>query len=299
MHSFLYSRPSWSEISFYGRSLAYDHGNGWWTRYDTRAGEHLADLLEAQSFIATPISLKKEKGWLCVSSRTRSFKKVDALFLNHIASQAFPVIENIQLLDRLASDAAQQERKRISWNIHDSAIQPFIGLKLGLSALRNKADPDNPLVRDLERLMERASQIAADLRHYAGIIRDDPRQTESVCVDTLHWQAAQLKELYGIDIKVCVEDGLRINDRLAVEVLQIAKEGLSNICKHTTAQRGTVRIQSQNARLSMQIENESEQNSPIRFLPRSIAERAAVLGGSTHVERGTNGATVVRVEIPI
>ena len=31
---------------------------------------------------------------------------------------------------------------------------------------------------------------------------------------------------------------LRINDRMKAEVLQIVREGLSNICRHTQAQQG-------------------------------------------------------------
>ena len=41
------------------------------------------------------------------------------------------------------------ERQKISRDIHDSAVQPYIGLKLALEALARKIPPEHPLSRDV------------------------------------------------------------------------------------------------------------------------------------------------------
>jgi signal transduction histidine kinase len=82
-------------------------------------------------------------------------------------------------------------------------------------------------------------------------------------------------------------------------VLQLVREGLNNICKHTHAHRGRIRIGCTDGKLQIRIENEACGADFSNFRPRSISERAAALGGSAEVTQGMGGATAVLVEIPI
>ena len=92
---------------------------------------------------------------------------------------------------------------------------------------------------------------------------------------------------------------LNVSDRLTAEILQIVREGLSNICKHTIAHHGAVRLECANGLLSIRIENECDGTQSVEFQPRSITERATALGGNAQVMRKTSGGTSVHVEIPI
>jgi len=296
---FAYRRPFWPAISAFAGSAAYDSTQGKWSQLDGPASDNLAELLDARSFICAPASLRRSDGRLYVFSGQRMFRKADALFLDQIAAQAFPVIENIELLDRMASDAASQERQKIALDIHDTAIQPYIGLNMGLSALRNKAAADNPLVEDLNKLGEMATKVICDLRRYAGMVRDGACKTEHTLIVVLRQQAAQIRDFYGIDVAVFVEGELNVCDRLTAEVLQIVREGLSNICKHTLARRGSVRLECAHGLIRVRIENDADGSQSVNFQPRSITERAAALGGSAHVRHGTGGATAVHIEIPV
>ncbi|MDP2254488.1 MAG: histidine kinase, partial [Polaromonas sp.] len=125
------------------------------------------------------------------------------------------------------------------------------------------------------------------------------RQTEPILLSALNQQAAQVREFYGIDITISMESELKVSDRLATEVLQLVREGLSNICKHTLAQRGSVKVHCIYGWLKIQIENECTDPGSIDFTPRSISERVAGLGGKAHVAQGASGNTVVHVEIPV
>ncbi len=263
------------------------------------ACDGLAELLEADAFISVPVTLRKSEGRLYVLSRCGVFHRPDALFLGHVVAQAFPVIENIELLDRMASDAASQERQKIALDLHDTAVQPYIGLKMGLSALRNKAAADNPLVEDLDKLQDMAARVIGDLRRYAGAVRNGLDRSEQAVPMLLRQQVAQVRDFYGIDIAVCVEGDLNVNDRMAAEILQIVREGLNNICKHTLAHCGAVKLACADGLIRVEIENEADGTQSIEFLPRSIAERASALGGNASVQRGTGGGTSVHVEIPM
>jgi signal transduction histidine kinase len=72
---------------------------------------------------------------------------------------------------------------------------------------------------------------------------------------------------------------------------------VSNIRKHSAARHGTVRIACSGALLAIDIENEGAARAP--FLPASISQRSAALGGSVRVSAGQAGTTVVHITIPI
>lgn len=295
----VYTQPLWSALPWSGGSRTLDKAQAKWIKHAGEPDESLAELLEARAFITAPLSLRKGEGRIYVVSSKHGFNKSDALFLSHIVAQAFPVIENIELLDRLASGAVLRERQKIARDLHDTTIQPYIGLKHGLSAVRNKAAADNPLIEDLDKLTAMATQVVSDLRRYAGAFQNEMGLSEPVFLVALRRQAAQVREFYGIDIALSMEGEFKICDRLAAEVFQIVNEGISNIRKHTSAQRGCIKLNCANGWLHIQIENECPGLRTSAFLPRSLAERTAALGGKTKVTQGPDGRTSVHIAIPV
>jgi signal transduction histidine kinase len=301
-HIVLSNRLSWPLRLLRARSQACDTRTHCWRTEDERESEcsaAVATMLEARSFISTPLPMRLGEGRVYVSSCDGLFSRSDALFLAHIMGQVFPVIETIEVLDRMASEAASKERLKLSLDLHDTAIQPYIGLKMGLSALRKKAAMDNPLIEDLDRLTGMAENVIADLRRYAGTVKHGAASPCEIILPHLHRQVARIKGLYGIDIAVAVDDDVHLDDRMTAEILQLVGEGLNNICKHTHARRGCIRLGCKNDRLQLRIENEACDASFTNFRPHSITERAAALGGRAQVCQSAGGATAVLIEIPI
>ncbi|MDC8758017.1 sensor histidine kinase [Janthinobacterium fluminis] len=295
----IYARRRVAALAWSGESRVLMRGGARWRPLADGAGAALAELMEARAFISVPLRLRKGDGRVYVMA-PRGFNRADALFLKHIAAQAFPVIENIELLDRLASDAAYRERQKIGRDLHDSTIQPYIGLRHGISALRHAAAAaGNPLVGDLDKLIAMATAVIGDMRHFAksfnsGLVRDEPE-----LLVALRRQIAQVKEFYGIDIGLRAAADLDVSDRLAAEVFQIVTEGVSNIRKHTGARRGSIELGCADGWFRIVIENEADARPARQFLPSSIAGRAAALGGRLHVAQKTDGSTVVQIAIPV
>jgi len=278
---------------------AYQQDTDQWIKLALHDGDRLAALLEAHAYITAPLHLRSGYGRVYVTSAHHAFDKKDAQFLNDVCAQAFPVIENIELLDQIASRSAVRERKRIAMDLHDSTIQPCIGMKLGLSALLKKAAPGNVFVADLQKLLAISTEVISGLRSYVRVVESGAEPTEEIFEDVIHRYALQSVEFYGIAIAVSIEGRRNINDRLAVEVLQLVSEGLSNIRKHTGAKSGAVRIRYQNELLTLDIDNEGDGVLRAEFTPRSIARRASVLGGHAQVTQQPDGGASVHVEIPV
>ena len=115
----------------------------------------------------------------------------------------------------------------------------------------------------------------------------------------------------GIDVIVEARGKIEVNDRLAAELFQIVAEGLSNVRRHALCNEARVEITCEGGKFLLQIKNRRPDESdgpgsgtdgapretPL-FSPRSIVERAALLGGETRVFIDDD-FTVVAVAIPL
>jgi signal transduction histidine kinase len=281
-----------------GAALAHA-GGGRWIQYDHAQAHELADLLEARSFISAPLVFGRGRGRIYVGAAGRHLGRGDALFLSRIAAQELVVLDRIDLLDSIASDAARVERKKIALDLHDTAVQSYIGLQLGLSALCRKAAPSNPLTGELDKLAAMAADVIVELREVARQARGGLAADEPICLSALRRQAAQANAAYGVDIRIEIDGSIAFGDRLTAEVLQIVREGISNVCRHTAAKRAGVLLRCRDGMLRIEINNEHGGKQPPPFRPRSISERAIALGGSAFVRQGRFNDTIVCVEIPL
>ena len=237
---------------------------------------------------------------LFVWSDTRRFESADLPFLHQLSEQLAPRIENVQLLDRLAGEVADAERQKISRDIHDSAIQPYIGLKFGLEALARKIPPESPVANDINRLVEMATSEITELRTFVKGLRGDEDPGRAALVPALRRQAARFSELYGIAVAVESPPELRIGDALANEAFHIVSEALSNVRRHTSASSARIKLSCGQQLFTLHISNPCGLGAAGKlFTPHSIAERTWALGGACRVTTETGGQTEVTVEIPL
>ena len=268
------------------------------------AGASLAAKLDVQCFVSVPLHYRgKAIGRLYLTARRGSFDDSDVDFLMQVVEQIMPVIHNIRLLDRLASNAAEQERQRLARDIHDSVIQPYIGLQYKVAAIRNKlAAGDRDLDEDVERLFQLTVNEVHGLRGFVRGLKDGEERGGDF-LDAVRRFAAQFAEDYGLDVRVESEGEINPDGRLAAELIRVVHEGLSNVRRHAAASSSKITIARADGMLRLYIENDdvpAEGEASFEpFVPGSIAERAAELGGSVRVERSRDGRTVVKVEVPL
>ncbi|HZB43944.1 MAG TPA: hypothetical protein VE360_01800, partial [Pyrinomonadaceae bacterium] len=116
-----------------GRYYACDLARGEQTDAGREASAKIAVALDADSFISVPLLYRGQAAGRAYLAGCRGdFRRPDVGFLLQIVEHVIPVLDNVRLLDRLASGAAEQERQKIARDIHDGVIQPYIGLQLGL-----------------------------------------------------------------------------------------------------------------------------------------------------------------------
>ena len=276
------------------------------------AGEALAEFLSARSFVGVPLHYRERlRGRVLVSSeRSHAFDVGDAVFLQQVAKQIMPVIENIRLVDRLASDASEEERNRIARSVHDRVIQPYYGLQIGLKALQSvlqnghnggseQSGGEKKSVVLLEELMVMTSEGIDELRQYVSGLKQS-RTNGTHLADSIGRFAAKFEQATGIHVKVVDETGGFVgNEQLTSEMFQMAAEALSNVHRHTPARSARVCLSLAGSAVCLQVENELAADFELpRFSPGSITDRAEALGGTTQV-LSREGRTVLRVEVPL
>jgi signal transduction histidine kinase len=279
---------------------------------DIKTGEHttegrkecegLAVLLDANSFITLPLIYRgQNRGRFFLTRDYRGFDESDVEFLQQIAEQVMPILSNVRLMEQLASKAAEHERQKIARDLHDSVIQPYIGLQYKLAAVRNKlrANAGEDVTNDLEQLFDTTVSEITGLRHYVRELRDAATAGEHL-VAALRRYTEQFQENYGIDVEVICQSDLLITDRLAAEIIQMVHEGLINAWKHTEARHCVIKLDSSNGNLVLCLENDNVSGKEVEpFTPRSLSERAAALGGRLSIGRSETDQTVICVQIPL
>jgi signal transduction histidine kinase len=262
-------------------------------------GATLAATLNATAFVSVPVRYGTELiGRFYLVARQRRFSASDGHFLVQLVEQVTPILQNIQLVDRLASDAADHERQRIARNIHDSVIQPYIGLQMGLAATQQKlCASGSPAAPDLARLLALSDDGIADLRAFVHDLTGTTDH-EGGFLPAVRRYSGKFQAATGITVQVEAPADLHLHDRLAAELFQIVAEGLSNVRRHTQATRVIIRLSRRIDGLGLEIENDRAA-SPRRFLPRSIAGRAAALGGTAQIQHPAPERTIVCIHIPL
>ena len=286
---------------------AYDCDGRRFVHADPELYRSLAEALEAVSILTCPVYLRDDViGRIVVaSSRPNLFDRNDIKFLLQAIGHFIPIVENVRLVDRLASDAAEQERMRIARNIHDSIIQPYIGLQLGIESLSQylkESNLDDASAQDLARRTFRLEGMAKhainDLRNYVYGLSTSEAGEPSVLFDSLQRFTSTFTAGTGIGIFIEYEPGLRLRDRLAAEVFQMITEALSNVRKHTTSRSATIRLVAEGQQLSVEVLNYADNVIDSHFVPRSIAQRASSLGGNVTVTTESE-FTKLRIGIPM
>ena len=280
---------------------------------DSVNSDKLAGMLEAGRYLSIPVYYRHQGvGRLYITDGPTKFDSTDMEFVLQLMDHVTPVMENIRLIDNLASDAAEQERRRIAHDIHDSVIQPYLGLQFGLSALDQKLEAGNTAIRgNVQELLELTNHELAELRRFVWGLKATEERGD-ILVPAIERFAERFSVVTGIKVDVAAYGKIKVNDRLAAELFQIVAEGLSNVRRHAFCRDARVEISCRDSSLLLQIKNSRPrsggnpygergdgQDGVKSFRPHSIAERAAALGGETQVFVDDKDYTVVSVGIPL
>ena len=302
LHAFYNAAPAWlrgGSAAF----IAWEPGSDSCPPDLKRQCAELAELLEAPAFATVPYShADGTPGRVYIVSPRERVTEADMVFLAQAVDQMMSSVSNVMLLEELGAQAAQDERSKISRDIHDTNLQAHIGLKLGLEALYRDLRGSAPAAAGrVKELLDIADLTVEDLRRYVrGLSATRAGQYDTKLASNLNEQARRYRDYHGIDVVLKCDAPEQMSQTTGAEACHIVSEALSNVLRHTTAKHAYVDVRCEGASLAIEIGNvASPEQATVPFVPRSISERALALGGQVQVRLNKEGHDIVRATIPL
>ncbi len=213
---------------------------------------------------------------------------------------------NSQLRELSASlqSVREEERKRISRELHDDLGQQLTGLKLSLSWLGSRLKEGRATaVDDVNQMRQQLDSAIASVRRIAAELR--PRVLDDLDFRAaLSWQMQEFFQHSGIQIELDLQDAdLVTDDTLATALFRIVQEALTNVVRHAHASKVLVGLHRAGGQLLLRIsDNGSGYDSTV--LARGIGlvsmrEHCSAVGASFVVNSSPGAGTRIEVAIPL
>ncbi len=193
----------------------------------------------------------------------------------------------------LAESARDQERLRLSRELHDVAGHSLTALKLNLESLAR--DPRQPDPQRLELCASLADDLLQNLRRVVGQMRSDPGIDLHAALERLGLPFPRPR----LRLELAGADG--ITEREQVEaVLRAVQEGLTNAARHGHARELLVSLAPDGPEWVLRMDDDGR--APDELLPggglSGMRERFEQLGGRLQTARSSLGGLRVEARWP-
>src|SRR3990172_3134506 len=152
--------------------------------------------------------------------------------------------------------AQEDERARISRELHDQTAQELTAISLNLATLRNSL-PGNREVRNLiNRLQELSQQMSQGIY---GMVRDlRPAQLDDLgLVPALKYLADEGKALFDLEITVEFNGPRQRLDALVETVIfRVAQEALTNVSRHAQTRYAKLQLDLEEEQVILRVRDE-------------------------------------------
>ncbi len=272
---------------------------------EERVDQPLVGLGQVGSALFAPLSAEgRAFGTLAVANAHGgpAFREADVQLLETFAAQAAVALEHVRLRRELDRLVVIQDRERIAKELHDGAIQALFAVGLGLQGTAMLArDPE--LAARIEGAVDELDRVIRDLRNYIfglrpGILAD--RQLDQA----LRRLVEEFQQRSGVVAVAEIDpEAAALLAGSAGDVVQLAREALSNVSRHAAATTCRVSLRQEEAGVVvLEVDDDGRGFDPDvaaggHGLP-NLRERAAALGGQAEISSTPGQGTTVRATIP-
>lgn len=244
------------------------------------------------------------------------FAALDARFLQALGQQVGAALENADLdrglrrrteeLERLGLRMVEQheeERRRLSLELHDETAQVFSAVKLQLGIVREEVPPAQA---------ERLARVTALVDEGMASIRSVTDQLRPSLLDdlgllpALRALVADFEGRTGISVLYDAPPALPPLPPLAeLAIFRAVQEGLSNVARHADAAAAWVSLEAGDGRLAIRIEDDGrglyadgprvEEHTGLA----GMRERFTTLGGTVRLGPRPDGGTRLALALPL
>ena len=271
-----------------------------------------------------PIRSKgKLVGILVLSSKQSNvpYSDEELSLLMTMANEAGVVVENASMLDSLKAQQIQveqllaqvvqvqeEERNRISIDLHDSVAQWLVGASYRLQTFDQIFSEDKKARSELADMEDTITKSLKELRRVVVGLRP-PALDELGLTHSLRQSLEELKD-DSLECKFSVEGTpVRLPSTMEIAVYRMCQETLSNIRKHSQASKVNLFVQFKEDKLTVEIRDNGKGFDLYQTLNSAISaghmgllgmkQRAEMLGGNISIKTSEGAGTTVIFSLPI
>ena len=262
-----------------------------------------------RSLLGVPISVKgRSIGNLYLTDKRGQgeFSVADQELVEAFARHAAIAIDNARMHDRVQRLAIVEERERIGKDLHDGIIQSLYAVGLTLEDVPElmSDDPADAAAR-VDRAIESLNLTIRDIRNFIFGLRPDLSEHADI-----HASLAGLADEFRLNTMIEVELDLdddaahRLDAEERLQILQITREALSNIARHSRATSVRIELREDVDGIRLHIDDNGRgfeptvPRGPSHQGLRNMRARAAALGGDLVVESVPGSGTRIIVRLP-
>ena len=252
-----------------------------------------------------------------------SYSDEEASLLMTMANEAAIAVENARMLDSLRNQqlqveqllgqvvlAQEEERNRISMDLHDSVAQWLVAASYGMQAFRQSLPP-NEAKKARDELSDMEQTVTRSLRELRRVViglRPPALDELGLC----HALKKNLEELQADNIVYRysqVGEPCRLPSSMEITTYRVVQEAIANIRKHANATRVSLKVEFKEGRLLVEIRDNGQGFNLSSTLDSAISvghlgllgmkQRIDMLGGEIYVKTGEGKGTIISVSLPI
>jgi two-component system, NarL family, sensor histidine kinase DevS len=264
------------------------------------------------SFLGAPVSSRGTVfGNLYLTNKqgAAEFDQGDEDALVVLAAQAGIAVENARLYaearalrEEVERLAVLEDRERIAKDLHDGVIQSLFAVGMGLQGTSMASD-DPRVAERVEAAVEEIDRVIRDLRNYIFGLRPGALADRALdaALRELASEFEQRSEVVTVaEVHPAVASAL---SSVAGDVLQLAREALSNVGRHSGAATCRVSLTRTQDHAVLEIDDDGAGFEPSHTRRgdglTNLEQRAEAAGGRAVIESAPGRGTTVRVQLPL
>jgi len=237
--------------------------------------------------------------------------------LNAFAERCLRGAERVRLMQDLAAreeqvrslaahllQAEEEERRRISRDLHDEVGQSMLFLRLHLEMLESKAPAE--LAPKLAEARGVAERVIAEMRRIIAALH--PSAVEELGLPAaIRHLSERFRKLYPIKVRLRLTPySARLPGETETAIYRVVQECYQNIGKHSGASRVNLLLRSTDTLLELNVaddgvgfEVDRAVAQPKSFGLKGMRERVALLGGRLEIRSSPGHGATIAMRLPI
>lgn len=262
----------------------------------------VADLTALRKTLRDEKEKRKVAEMACHESRQK---------YNQLRADSRAMQKQLKCLSHDLLRAQEDERRKISRELHDDISQILTGINVRLAALKLETSANtgsvSKKISNAQRLVEKSVAV---VHRFARELR--PAMLDDLgLVPALTTFMKEFRKRSGLPVRFVASKGIELEtldcSRRTV-LYRIAQEALTNVIKHAQASRVSVSLQCESNEICLEVVDDGKSFSVPRELANKsrkhlgligMRERAEMVGGKLAIESASGQGTKVRVCIPV